>query len=511
MKRFGSMLLLFVMILSMSIPAFASNKGGGKIGSGDNILVIHKINVTALEKGLEADPGSYEGIKATGAKVIGNTVVGSCQKKGEKFDVTAEQLDKYTLDGIKFTITQVEPKETTAPGSVKVDDYKPVDNGLNDNTTTDNGMITWTGLVNGYYRVTEDKSETAITSDKVDFIVSLPMVVNDQVSGSKETITEVHAYPKNKVGEGPTIKKEAASIVNTNDGTEVKWSITSDIPTTITGSKNEQYVITDSWGSNLTYTADSVSVYYKNKNENSVPLEKNTHYTLKDSSNGFEIKLTSSGLNKFVSAIKNKDISPEMLLHVDYSNIVSISDVNWSELTRDASRVTNNVEVAYTNDNSYNFEPGKANTSPNIYQIKVTKRDGDNNVMLKGAEFQLRTTKNKLVVLKDENGQSVSTVTTKSDGLAYFSGLPAGNYLLEETKAPDGYKGLNGSLTVTIPDDADAYSTINVDVDNFYDNSLTLPQTGGMGTIIFTIVGIGLIVIAGIILIVSKKGKNNNS
>ncbi|MGL6197547.1 MAG: SpaH/EbpB family LPXTG-anchored major pilin [Lachnospiraceae bacterium] len=517
MKRFGSMLLLLFMILTLSMPAFAVD-GEGQVESGGNTLVIHKTNVTKLEKQLGADSGTYEGKQADGTAILDDTIVGTYKIGNNIHNVTAGMLNQYPLDGISFTISQVEIKDTAKGGSINVDDYKSVEGGISKKGETVGGVISWTGLADGYYRVTENISDTAITSGKVDFIVKLPMSDPNKAS---ETIKEVHVYPKNRIGEGPLIQKNEKDTVNTENGTEVKWSITADIPSSIIGSDTEQYLITDSWGSNLKYKDNSVSVYYKDvSGNNNVLLNITEDYSLTISdNNAFEIEFTKVGLGKLANAIKDNLINSEMLLHVDYSSIISITDKQWADLATETAGVTNNVQIDFTNDNGYAFKPGTDHKTPSLYQVQVTKYDGDNKkVMLKGAEFELYTTnmeKGQLVkgtkVSMDNSSELVTIVKTNTDGIAYFSGLPAGTYLMEEIVAPKGYKKLNDTYTVEVTDKTNLYGTVNVDVVNYYDNSLTLPETGGMGTIIFTIVGIGLIVIAGIILIISKKKNNSNN
>ncbi|MBO5387373.1 MAG: hypothetical protein J6A59_04450, partial [Lachnospiraceae bacterium] len=63
--------------------------------------------------------------------------------------------------------------------------------------------------------------------------------------------------------------------------------------------------------------------------------------------------------------------------------------------------------------------------------LKVNKIARDTLGSLAGAEFKLYSS--------DNSGYEVSGVTDK-DGLVLFNNIPEGEYILEETKAPDGYK-----------------------------------------------------------------------
>ncbi|MBQ9165812.1 MAG: hypothetical protein IJX71_02660, partial [Oscillospiraceae bacterium] len=76
--------------------------------------------------------------------------------------------------------------------------------------------------------------------------------------------------------------------------------------------------------------------------------------------------------------------------------------------------------------------------NPASFTIQKVDQDGE---ALAGAEF----------TLYDEKGTVVKTVTTDTDGKAFFGGFSeAAVYTLEETKAPDGYVGSSTVWTVTV-------------------------------------------------------------
>ncbi|WP_203362911.1 SpaA isopeptide-forming pilin-related protein [Bacillus sp. REN10] len=81
---------------------------------------------------------------------------------------------------------------------------------------------------------------------------------------------------------------------------------------------------------------------------------------------------------------------------------------------------------------------------PNVKELgslKVLKKDGKTGALLKGAQFRLY----------DEEGHSVSQPkTTDQNGVVLFEKLASGQYLLEETKAPEGYNASNVRYSVKI-------------------------------------------------------------
>lgn len=111
---------------------------------------------------------------------------------------------------------------------------------------------------------------------------------------------------------------------------------------------------------------------------------------------------------------------------------------------------------------------------------------------------------------------------TDVEGKITITDLPAGTYIISETTVPANYKKAD-DVTITIEAIKDTASNIYTGAYKFTgtdkisdtenDNMKTivnikgqeLPGTGGMGTIIFTVVGAGVVLVAGIMLIVYMK------
>ena len=88
--------------------------------------------------------------------------------------------------------------------------------------------------------------------------------------------------------------------------------------------------------------------------------------------------------------------------------------------------------------------------------------------------------------------ESALTFTTDTEGSISVNGLIDGNYTLVETKAPEGY---------ALPKNEAAYTEFTVDDDPTTSDETTidnqpkgiLPSTGGMGIIVFILVGTALV------------------
>ena len=129
-------------------------------------------------------------------------------------------------------------------------------------------------------------------------------------------------------------------------------------------------------------------------------------------------------------------------------------------------------------------------------------------------------------------------ITSGADGTFKIAGLDDGTYYLREIQAPNGYNLLENDVELVITADtangqnwngiaADALTgltiavndgepqpgntetgIVNVTVEN--NQGATLPETGGMGTTLFYIIGGLLVVGAGILLVVRIRMKAHN-
>ncbi|MBJ8154120.1 SpaH/EbpB family LPXTG-anchored major pilin [Bacillus cereus] len=176
------------------------------------------------------------------------------------------------------------------------------------------------------------------------------------------------------------------------------------------------------------------------------------------------------------------------------------------------TQIQNKANIDFTNKNDVTGEKESKPTTVTVTtgSIALTKVDGeDSTKTLQGAEFELRDKDGKVVVVEGKEVKGVSD----TNGVIQWNNIPYGEYQVVETKAPtytkeDGttgsYQLLKDPIDLTV--DAD-HQAIKLNVEN-NKSGWVLPTTGGMGTVLFTVVGL-LLMAAAAFVFFRKKTVNN--
>lgn len=208
--------------------------------------------------------------------------------------------------------------------------------------------------------------------------------------------------------------------------------------------------------------------------------------------------------------------------------------------------MVNTAYLEYNNDpyDKNDYEIMEDNEIVYTYALKITKKN-DAGTVLPNAEFTLKrhdsegnmnfvaeSSKGVYHVAAQGESGAVENVVSNADGIILIKGLDLGTYTLTEVKAPDGY---------TLPADPDTIITLSeegtldgilekidaeglvikdsvaVDVTDknqgnvgIVNRNFNLPQTGGIGTVIFTVAGILIMSGAVILLVTASKKKSNH-
>lgn len=219
---------------------------------------------------------------------------------------------------------------------------------------------------------------------------------------------------------------------------------------------------------------------------------------------------------------------------------VDLSDFIAS--TESGSTITVKYSAVVENDHTYNnsatasaetvrYTPARVDGFEGSVTLKKVDKNGN---VLNGAEFQLlkvtpateegaEATKTpvSVVPVKDANGrdkageykvaldgeEGATTTLVATNGTLKVTGLDEGNYEFKETKAPTGYSvnSENKAFTIT----ANEEKEVTEDAGEFVNTKLSaLPETGGIGTTIFTIVGCGIMIAAAGLFFASRRKEN---
>ena len=197
----------------------------------------------------------------------------------------------------------------------------------------------------------------------------------------------------------------------------------------------------------------------------------------------------------------------------------------------------NTVKLTYGEDNTWETAEHKTSTFTWKMDVEKFTKDGENRINLAGAEFMLLKSNNNedtaisFIEVTTVNGEAVSLptykvvaagtegattkITTKEGGKFEIVGLDEGKYYLHETKAPDGYNKLAKDVEVTVSSthNDDTYTATHtvspVNANGFIEvenkTGSLLPETGGIGTTIFYVVGIVLMLGAAIVLVSKRR------
>lgn len=462
----------------------------------------------------------------------------------------------YTGGGTGVALEGVQFKLQKQNGADWTDITANDSNGSTYNLTTDiNGKITIAGLSQGEYRIFEDAYSN--TSANKGYILDAEYhtftVQKDgkiQVDGNvsaNATIQVANHRPdmKKEVYNGTEWKQDAQYGV----GDTVPYKITIEVPKNI--DKLSTFTVTDT-PTGLTDNVSSIEV-----KDDTTDLTKNTHYTVADNGNGFTITFTPA----------------EMAAYAGEKLVITYTATVSNDAVVGGKGNSNNAKLTYTNkinthDSSAAPSTNTIEDSAVMYSfgIKVVKTAENGTTALPGVVFDLyreaKTGETPIVnaeTVKKAGLDSTkswilvkSGLTTDASGIIdtsdsnnatnYTHGLANGDYYLVETKTVKGYNLLTKPVEVKL----NVTATTTWQKTNVYDASgnlvkhgtvtsttftnangdatktelavakvvnrkgFTLPVTGGFGTLLFSGIGV-LLVLAGVGVLFSLKKKSNRA
>ena len=505
LKKIMSLILTAIMVIAMCVPVMADNANGYTITAPNN---GHTYEVYQIFTGTLTTEGTDN--------VLSNIKWGKNGKEREGSDVSETILTdlksvKDATDSAKLEIIKkyVNLTATNKYGSVTYSD--PLDN-----------------VPAGYYLIKDvDRSQTGKDDSYTTYLVSV--------------VGSVQITPK---ADKPSSEKKVKDV-NDSNGTVTGWQDSADydigdhVPFQLKGTvadnydsyKKYKFVFHDKESAGLTFEPDTVKVYVDGANITS------GFTTVTSTTDRDTFDVVFEDLKNILDSTGNtKLVGPGSVITVEYTSIL-----NGNAVVGSAGN-PNTMHLEYSN-NPNDDQGGETGKTPDdtviVFTYKtVVEKTNEAREPLAGAEFKLEKfvkDDEGTITYKNVKGKWVDKTLSSNQGGTVFTstGLDDGYYRLTETKAPEHYNQLKEAIYFEITADHEVHSD-NPKLTNFSginmttgetatftfsankdDGSIstsvvnkkgsTLPETGGIGTTIFYIVGVVLVLGAGVLLVTKKR------
>lgn len=508
MKKLVSVLLAAVMVLAMTTTVFAdgytitiNNEATG------HTYEAYQIFTGDLSNGVLSNIVWGSGITADGQTALQNKYVTAETKSaaGVAEALTNDNAVLFAKDAAGYLTT------------TKVDSTY--------NETGKNYTIS--GLAAGYYLVKDqDRSLTGKDDAYTSYI--LQVVENTKVSpkSAKPTVDK-QVHDETNDAEAGAVEGWGESADHTiNESFQFK--LIANLPADTDFGAYEKYkvVFNDTMSDGVTFESiASVTV-------DGVPLTSEQYTaTATDGQAGGSWTLTITDIKSIdgVNLTNGADIVVIYNAHLNENAQVNHESGTTTNQNKVYLQYSNNPNASGEGDN----ELGK--TPEDIvwvftYEVDNTKVDATNSINktpLAGAGFRLydSTGTTEIGLIYDstisayrpvKSGETAVEMTSAdSTGVFNIKGLDAGTYVLKETTVPSGYNKCADTTVVInathVEDASGSSATTTLSSDSNVTNTIenkqgsTLPETGGMGTTIFYVIGAILVIGAGVVLITRKR------
>ena len=355
------------------------------------------------------------------------------------------------------------------------------------------------------------------------------MLVNVPKNGAKTEAVIKSTYPTVEKKVKNSTDEEFKPNGTAQVGEKVTFQLTAEVPDMSDYTKYT-FKFVDTMTKGLDFVGGSVKVTIADKN---IDAGDNTYKVNFDTAQKV-LTVTFDNLKK-VNKEENTPVATGDKIVVTYEAYIN----------KDASHTdpaTNKVHLEYSN-NPDGTGTGTSNPDESkvyTYEIKIDKfyKDNETDKPLAGATFTLTKSEtdstNGIDLIKDaaaegttglvyhvkgndETGESTKVVTTDATGKITIKGLKEGTYYLHETAAPTGFNKLTHPIKIQITVDGENYTApaYKVNDKNNADNTIKvenvkgvmLPETGSIGTIGLTTLGVAVVLLG--VFAPRKKKKEN--
>ncbi len=494
---------------------------------------IYKLQADSYKDQITANNGiqNVDGEKLNSYETLGTSVKG----------LEGVQFKRYEVKSTS-NLSDTELKQLT---TVELADAKvgtDLEQGVSLTKTNEEGLVSeqLPSSKNVKYLYVEDVKNSPSNITKayaVPFILSLPQA-NSRGTGF---LTEINIYPKNVVTDEPKTDKDVKKLGQDDAGyiigEKFNWFLKSTVPLNL--EDYEQFEITDKFADSLTYKA------LGNIKIGSKTLEKGVHYTVEeptvDNQNTLKITFIPAKFKEIdellngLTLIKDQDVLDKAATNTNQAAFLEIpveTSINEKAVLGKGIENTFTLQYDHTPDKVSNPRPSNPPKNPEVHTggkrfVKVAA--GNDATKLGGAEFDLLMENGDVVKWTEElikantnknyiAGEAVAgqPVKLKSDadgsfeikGLAYAIDAEATGaevkYKLKETKAPAGYVIPEAPVEFAVNQTSynKTPTTIDVDKADADPQEITnnkrpeIPNTGGIGTAIFVVLGVIIMFVA---------------
>ena len=568
-KKLAAVLLSLVLVLALAVPASAA---GNYTITITNDQAGHTYEAYQIFAGTVSDNETDDATDA--GPMLGDIIWGDNIENTTGLIQALIDSDITAFDGlIAATSTAAnvaEALEVAADAAAFANLVEPFLTGdpvISGAYNGDAHTYTITGLDAGYYLVKDqDESLDGAAATATEYIVQV--LGNVQMEPKDSDVPTV----EKKVSEEDFRQDDGYGygyndVADWDIGDSVPFKLIGSIPD-MSAYDTYEYIFNDTLSDGLTLQEDTIKVYIAVDKNDEVgeytPLTAGKDYTLNVQNVG------ANGGGSFSIAFTDLKTAPYVgqgdrhFVIVTYDATLNAN----AEIGLDGN--PNSVDLQFSNDPNGD---GLGRTTEDTvivftYELDGTKVDGEHeDTKLEGAEFVLFNGGHTRVAhiengklagwvalpagydntnyqqipyeMWEEIDQTTSVImTSAAEGVFGVSGLDDGTYYLMEIKAPNGYNLLEGdvqlvieattvngqnwngvantaltALTINVANEGAVNGktdtgAVNVTVRN--NQGATLPETGGMGTTLFYIIGGLLVVGAGILLVVRIRMRSHN-
>lgn len=516
MKKLASFLLAAIMVLSMTVSAFAADGHSISIDAAAEGEVVHTYEVYQI----------FTGTLSTNED--GDTILLDLAWGTNGTGTKGEEVEAEVIEALEAASgTDAEKLAVIKQYATLSDPYAEVKSGA-----------TLEGVPAGYYLIKDvDGSLADMDAAYTQYVVKVVNDVTVTPKSAKPSVDKEVYDDDDAVAVGDNNGWGETADHNINESFQFRLTATLPADTDFDAYETYKVIFNDTMSNGITFESiESVTV-------DGVELDAADYTcTATEGQAGGSWKLTIEDIKAF-DGVSLSDGAAIVVVYNAHLN--EAATVNHESGTTDNKNTvylqySNNPNTSGSGDSGDDDDDTGKTEEDHVwvftYDVNNTKykNEVDEANILAGAGFTLYDADENVVELYLSNGayyvydeenapegvEVVTEMTSQADGTFNIKGLDVGTYTLKETTVPTGYNKCDDVEIVIsathseATDGASATTTLteatkNTDNDIVNKAGTTLPETGGIGTTIFYVLG-AVLVIGAVVVMVTKKRMSVN-